>query len=117
MALVAGKSFWIGAWYLIFGAFLNMIAIWGSKEHLTCVFPLWLSHDGPKSLKNVPKPSKIPSLLSAHAGSYNCIKNTNIDALRLNAVTPGAQAERNIYIYIYIYVCAPLARNHDFFVF
>jgi hypothetical protein len=34
------------------------------------VFPLWFSDGGPKSLKNVPKPSKIPSLLSAHAGSY-----------------------------------------------
>ncbi len=67
----------------------------------------------PKILKNVPKPSKIPSLLSAHAGGYiYCIKNTYIDALRLNAVTPGAQAERNIYIYIYM--CAPLARNHAF---
>ncbi len=47
-----------------------MIAIWGNKEHLTCVFPLWFSHDGPKSSKNVPKPSKIPSLLSAQAGIY-----------------------------------------------
>ena len=37
-----------------------MIAIWGNKEHLTCVFPLWFSHDSPKSLKNVPKPSKSP---------------------------------------------------------
>ena len=68
----------------------------------------------PNILKSVPKPSKIPSLLSAHAGSYiYCIKNANIDALRLNAVTPGAQAERNIYIYIC--VCAPLARNHVLF--
>ena len=50
MTLVAGKTFPIGAGYhLIFGAFLNMIAIWGNKEHLTCVFPLWFSHDGPKS--------------------------------------------------------------------
>ena len=95
-----------------------MIAIWGNKEHLTCVFPLWFSHENPKSLKNVPKPSKIPSLLSAHAGSYiYCIKNTNIDALRLNAVTPGAQAERNIYIYIYIYVCVPLLHETMFFFF
>ena len=37
-------------------AFLNMIAIWGNKEHLTCVFPLWFSHDGPKSKKNVKNP-------------------------------------------------------------
>ncbi len=48
----------------------QIIAIWGNKEHLACVFPLWFSHDGPKSLKNVPQPSKIPSLLSAHAGIY-----------------------------------------------
>ncbi len=57
-----------------------MIAIWGSKEHLTYVFPLWFSHDGQKSLKNVPKPSTNTSLLSAHAGSY-------------------------IYMYMYIYIC------------
>ena len=47
-----------------------MIAIWGSKEHITYVFPLWFSHDGQKSLKNVPKPSKNTSLLSAQAGIY-----------------------------------------------
>ena len=35
--------------YLIFGAFLNMIAIWQNKEHLTCVCPLWFSHEGPTS--------------------------------------------------------------------
>ena len=80
--------------------------------------------------KTFQNPQIIPSLLSAHAGIYTyCIKNTNIDALRLNAVTPGAQAERNIYIYIYICICvcpsctkpcfflemcAPLARNHTF---
>ena len=57
----------------------------------------------PKIFKQRLKPSKIPSLLSLHARSHiYCIKNTNIDALRLNAVTPGAQAEGNIYIYIYI---------------
>ena len=43
-----------------------MIAIWGNKEHLRCVFPLWFSHDGPKS-KNKLKKS---SLLSAQAGIY-----------------------------------------------
>ena len=42
----------------------------GNKEHLTFVFPLWFSHDGPKSLKNVQQTSKTPSLLSAHAGIY-----------------------------------------------
>ncbi len=26
----------------------------GNKEHLTSVFPLWFSHDGPKSLKKRP---------------------------------------------------------------
>ena len=51
----------------------------------------------PKIFKQLSQTSQIPSLLSAHAGSYiYCIKNTNIDALRLNAVTPGAQAERNL---------------------
>ena len=35
-----------------------MMAIWGNKEHLTCVFPLWFSHEGPKSFKNVPNPRK-----------------------------------------------------------
>ena len=48
LVLVRGKR-----WHLVFGAFLNMIAIWGNKEHLTCVFPLWFSHDGPKFSKNV----------------------------------------------------------------
>ncbi len=33
-------------------------------------FSSLVSHDGPKSLKNYPNPSKIPSLLSAHAGIY-----------------------------------------------
>ncbi len=31
-----------------------MIAMWGNKEHLTFVFPLRFSHDGPTSSKNVP---------------------------------------------------------------
>ena len=35
--------------------------------YLTFAFPLWFSHDGPKSLKNHPK---FPSLLSALAGIY-----------------------------------------------
>ncbi len=48
---------------------LNMIAIWGNKEHLTCVFPLWFSRR-PNIFKKRAKPSKIPSLLSAHAGIY-----------------------------------------------
>ena len=43
-----------------------------------CFSSVALSYDSPKSQKNVPKPSKIPSLLSAQAGIY-------------------------IYIYIYIY--------------
>ena len=65
-----------------------------------CVSSLVLSRR-PKIFKKRPKTSKIPSLLSAHAGRYiYCIKNTNIDALRLNAVTPGAQAERNIHTHI-----------------
>ena len=86
MTLVAGKTFWIGIseGYLIFGTFLNMIAIWGNKEHFTCVF-LFGSLTKAQNLKNTSP--KIPSLLSAHAGSYiYCIKNTNIDAPRLNAV-------------------------------
>ncbi len=48
-----------------------MIAIWGNKEHLTCVFPLWFSHDGPiKKIARLKNTYKIPSLLSAHAGIY-----------------------------------------------
>ena len=47
-----------------------MIAIWGNKEHLTCVFLFGsLTPTAPNLLKP-PKPSKIPSLLSAHAGIY-----------------------------------------------
>ena len=49
----------------------------GNKEHLTFAFPLWFSHDGPKCSNTSKKPpksphsqkaSKVPSLLSAHAG-------------------------------------------------
>ena len=72
----------------------------------------------PKILKKRPKPSKIPSLLSAHAGSYiYCIRNTDIDALRLNAVTPVAQAERDIYIYMYMCVCVCVPLLHETFFF
>ena len=42
----------------------------GNKEHLTFVFPLRFSHDGPKSSKTSNKHNKIPSLLSAHARIY-----------------------------------------------
>ncbi len=77
-------------WHLIFGAFLNMIAIWGNKEHLTCVFPLWFSHDGPKSLKR-PKPSKIPSLRYSACFSifgFVCFCATTIFLVRCLRIHP-----------------------------
>ncbi len=72
----------------------------------------------PKILKKRPQTlKKTLTPIGSCRDLHILYKNTNIYALRLNAVTPGAQAERNIYIYIYnpvyiyIYVCAPLARN------
>ena len=64
-------------------------------------FPLWFSHDGPKSSKNVPKPSKIPSLLSAHAGIYICSLMLLFDKWvpLLHEAT------------LFQEMCAPLARN------
>ncbi len=77
-----------------------MIAIWGSKEHLTYVFPLWFSHDGQKSLKNVPKPSKNTSLLSAQAGIYILLPRGGDE--------PGRETT------LFQEMCARLARNHTF---
>ena len=50
--------------------------IMGNKEHLTFVFPLWFSHDGPKSSKMSKKTFKIPSLLSASAGISSLALNS-----------------------------------------
>ena len=52
-----------------------MIAIWGNKEHLTCVFPLWFSHEGPKSLKNVPNPRKSLTPIGSCRDLHKTVSN------------------------------------------
>ena len=67
-------------------------------------FPLWFSHDGPKSSKSVPKPSKIPSLLSAHAGIYiseliGVRGSLERDSSSLRALGPGGgQISRVVHV-------------------
>jgi len=63
-----------------------MIAIWGNKEHLTCVFPLWFSHEGPTSLKKRPQTLKNPLTPIGSCRELHILYKTK-------------------HIYIYIYIC------------
>ena len=71
-----------------------MIAIWeiGSILH---VFFLFGSLTRPKIFKKVPKPSKIPSLLSAQAGIYTiAIIFRNAPNIKYPSLIPGPYPER-----------------------
>ncbi len=70
-------------------AFLNIIAIWGNKEHLTRVFPLLFSHDGPKSSKNVPTP--LRKVRPPQEKLYSLKENLDVHL-------------GHTYMYIYIYM-------------
>jgi len=52
------------------------------KEHITFVFPLWFSHDGPKSSKNCPRPQKSPHSYRLMPGFTYC-KKANLHDLEL----------------------------------
>ena len=75
----------------------------GNKEHLTFVFPLRFSHDGPKSSNNVQQTSKIPSHLSAHAGIYILPPKT-----RISLKTPKAE---RVDTWITLEICPPPGPN------
>ena len=111
-----------------------MIAIWGNKEHLTCVFPLF-SHDGPKSfktsqtLKNPLTPIGSCRDLHIFEHVYNTsghiyenltkIPKSNISNILVNSTKKRWSGRASSLFSFFSLLsfremCAPLARNHTF---